>query len=132
MFRQTVFGHCLDVKLVLNGHLCHYILLREVREDREDVISFKLLGTKVSFGRNEFDIVTQLRYRLRSVVEFEQDRALKLRRLYLGDKTNMKGNELDKDFQDFEFQSDEDEVKMTVFYFIELAMIRKGRRQHID
>lgn len=50
MFRKTPFGHFLDVKLVFNGPLYHYILLREVVDDRKDVISFKLLGEKVSFS----------------------------------------------------------------------------------
>lgn len=44
----------------------------------------------------------------------------------------MNGNELDKDFPDFQFQSDEDAVKMVVFYFIELAMMGRERRQHMD
>ena len=50
-----MFGHFLDIKLVFNGPLCHYILLREVEDEWEDVVSFKLLGEKVSFGRENFE-----------------------------------------------------------------------------
>lgn len=69
VFRQTCFGHCLDLNLVFNEPLCHYILLREVKETKEDTISFKLLGRKVSLGREQFDLVTGLRYNSRHVVE---------------------------------------------------------------
>ncbi|XP_038904324.1 uncharacterized protein LOC120090678 [Benincasa hispida] len=122
----------MDPWLVFNGLLCHYILLKEVEEDKEDVISFKLLGKKVSFGREEFDIVTNLRYRPRHVVEFDEDIALKLGKLYFGNRINMNGVELDKDFSDFEFKSDEDVVKLVVSYFIELEMMRMKRSQHMD
>lgn len=44
---------------------------RVVKEDIEDAISFKLLGKKVPFGHDEFDMVIGLRYRLKCVVEFE-------------------------------------------------------------
>ena len=45
VFRKIVFGHFLDVKLVFNGLLCYYILLREVEDEHEDIIvSFKLFG----------------------------------------------------------------------------------------
>lgn len=33
MFRKTLFGYFLDVKLVFNGPLCHYILLKEVDDE---------------------------------------------------------------------------------------------------
>lgn len=59
MFRQTIFFlSFLDVKLMLNGPLYCYILLRKVEEDTKDVISFKLFRKKISFGRHEFDMVT--------------------------------------------------------------------------
>lgn len=97
MFRKTMFGHLLDVKLVFNGPMCLYILLREVKDEWEDIISFKLLG-EVSFGRKDFDIIMGLRYGLRCAVEFEKNKALRLRRLYLGDRMNINGAKLDKDY----------------------------------
>ena len=50
IFRKIFFGHFLDVKLVFNGPMCHYILLGEVEDERDDVTSFILLDLKVSFG----------------------------------------------------------------------------------
>ncbi|KAA0062375.1 Ulp1-like peptidase [Cucumis melo var. makuwa] len=80
MFRKTIFGNFLDVKLVFNEPLYHFILLREVEEGRENTNSFKLLGEKVSFRREDFD----------------------------------------------------DGMKMSVFYFIELAMICPEKRQYMN
>lgn len=49
MFRKTSFGPLLDVDLVFNGQLFHHFLLREMREDSADSISFNILGKKVTF-----------------------------------------------------------------------------------
>ena len=40
--------------------------------------------------------------------------------------------ELDKDCPNLHFKSAEDVVTMFVFYFIDLAMMRREMRQHID
>ena len=64
MFRKTIFGHFLDAKLVFNGPLYHYILLREVEDEGNNIISFKLLGQKVSFGWEDFDTIIGLRARV--------------------------------------------------------------------
>lgn len=37
------------------------------------------------------------------VVQLEQEKAIRVRQLYLGDKTNMNGSELDKDFPNLQF-----------------------------
>lgn len=44
----------------------------------------------------------------------------------------MKGSELDKEYQTLNFESDEDVVKMSLFYFIELVMMGREKRQHMD
>ena len=80
-----MFGYFLDVNLVFNGLLCHYILLL-------------ILVEKASFRREKFDIIMRLKYRMSIGVEFEQDKVIRLRRLYLGDRTNMNEFELDKDY----------------------------------
>ena len=83
--------------------LFFYILLKEIEEEQEDVISFKLLGDKVFFELKDFDIITGLNYRSRHVVEFEQDKALKLRQLYLDDRINMNGAKSGKDYPNIKF-----------------------------
>ncbi|KAA0032540.1 Ulp1-like peptidase [Cucumis melo var. makuwa] len=57
MLRKILFGHFLDVKLMFNGLLCRYILLREVDNKQDDVISFKLLSQKGSIRREDFDTI---------------------------------------------------------------------------
>ncbi|KAA0063898.1 Ulp1-like peptidase [Cucumis melo var. makuwa] len=94
MFRKTIFGHFMDVKSVFNGLLCHHILLREVEDEPDDIISFKSLSQKVSFDWEDFDTVTRLRARSRHPIQLDTNKAL----------------------------SDEEVVKMSLFYFIELAM----------
>lgn len=127
-----MFGHFLGLKFVFNGLLCHFILLREVEKDREDTMSYKLLGRKVSFEWEEFNIMMGLLYNYRREVQFKQDKALRLRRLYLADRVDMNGIELDKLFSKYEFKSYDDVVKAVVFYLIELALIGKEQRQHMD
>lgn len=67
------------MKFVFNGSLFHFILLREVEERQNDMISFKLLGDKVFIGWKNFDIIMVLRYRPIYEVQFEQKKALRLR-----------------------------------------------------
>ncbi|KAA0058524.1 hypothetical protein E5676_scaffold606G001110 [Cucumis melo var. makuwa] len=74
----------------------------------------------------------ELKARSRCPIEFVDEKALRLRRLYLGDMSNMNGSGLDKYYSTLNFESDEDVVKMSLFYFIELAMIGRERRQHMD
>lgn len=112
--------------------LWHYILLREVKKERNNIILFKLLSQKVFFGQEVFDTITELRARSRCPIKFDTDKALRLRHLYLGDRFNMNRPKSDKDYTTLNFESHEDAMKMWIFYFIELAMIGRERRQYID
>ncbi|KAL0560353.1 hypothetical protein IC582_000754 [Cucumis melo] len=60
LFRKTKFGHFLDLNIVFNGPLIHYLLLREVEDEGKDSISFLLGGVVCTFGRREFNIITGL------------------------------------------------------------------------
>ena len=40
----------------------------------------------------------------------------------------MNGSEFDKDYSTLNFESDEDAVKISLFYFIELVMVGTERR----
>ena len=87
MFRKTSFGPLLNVDLVFNGQLFHHFLLREVREDSTNVISFNILGKKVTFTQEDFNLVTGL-----WPTEETVDRDTcgeRLRRLILGSRTRM-------------------------------------------
>lgn len=60
MFRKTCFGPLLDVNIVFNGQLIHHFLFREIRDDDKDVISFNILGKKVTFTLENFNLITRL------------------------------------------------------------------------
>ncbi|KAL0534036.1 hypothetical protein IC582_028313 [Cucumis melo] len=62
LFRKTKFGHFLDLNIVFNGPLIHYLLLREVEDEGKDSISFLLGGIVCTFGRREFNIIIGLWY----------------------------------------------------------------------
>ena len=93
-----MFGPFLNMKLVFNGLLCHYILLREVKDKQDVVILIKLLDQKVFFGWKNFYTSTRLRARSTRPMQFEEDKARRLKHLYLGDQSNMNGSKLDKDY----------------------------------
>ncbi|XP_022157016.1 uncharacterized protein LOC111023842 [Momordica charantia] len=130
MFRQTCFGPILDMDVVFNGPLIHHLLLREVEEPRQDVISFDLFGKRVSFGKREFDLITGLSHRMNRVDNHIPGRRLRAR--YFKDSVKVKCSELEKIFLEDVFYDDEDVVKVGIVYFIELAMMGKERKQFID
>ena len=49
LLRKTKFGHFLDLNIVFNEPLIHYLLLREVEEEGKDHISFLIGGSCVYF-----------------------------------------------------------------------------------
>ncbi|XP_022155158.1 uncharacterized protein LOC111022300 [Momordica charantia] len=130
MFRQTCFGPILDMDVVFNGPLIHHLLLREVEEPRQDIISFDLFGKRVSFGKREFDLITGLSYRMIRVDNDIPGRRLRAR--YFKDSVRVKCSELEKIFMETVFYDDEDAVKVGIVYFVELAMMGKERKQFID
>ena len=77
MFKKTIFVHILDVKLVFNGPLCHYILLREVEDERDGVLSFKLLCQKVSFYNTSKDVSFKLTLKAIFLLVYELKEASK-------------------------------------------------------
>uniref|UniRef100_A0A9I9ECH5 Uncharacterized protein n=1 Tax=Cucumis melo TaxID=3656 RepID=A0A9I9ECH5_CUCME len=58
-----------------------------------------------------------LRFRSRHPIQFEEDKALRLSRLYLDDRSNINESELDKDYPTLNFESDKDATKMLLFLF---------------
>ena len=49
----------------------------------------------------------------------------------MSDKTNMNGADLYINYPNIKFESDEDAMKISLFYFIELVMIGREMRQHM-
>lgn len=130
MFRQTVFGPLLDLSIKFNGPLVHLILLREIEESRPNVVSYNILGKKVSFGKEEFDLITGLRHSTTTIRR--QIDGNRLRTLYLDDSISIKCEDFEEIYLSMEFENEEDGVKMSLFYFIELVMMGRERRQLMD
>ncbi|KAK4357553.1 hypothetical protein RND71_023163 [Anisodus tanguticus] len=61
MFRDTCFGHFLEMKkVVVQNQLIHYLLLREVYQENDDELWVELNGVKLRFGLEELALVTGL------------------------------------------------------------------------
>ena len=60
LFRNTKFGHFLDLNIIFNESLIHYLLLREVEDEGKDHISFMIGEVVCTFSRREFNIITDL------------------------------------------------------------------------
>lgn len=67
LFRKTRFVHFLDINIVFNGPLIHYLWLRDVEDETKDHICFLLGGVVYTFGRRKFNIVTDLWVPKRSI-----------------------------------------------------------------
>ncbi|KAL0546604.1 hypothetical protein IC582_016516 [Cucumis melo] len=109
LFRKTKFGHFLDLNIVFNGLLIHYLLLREVEDERKDSISFLLGGV---------DYI-QLVGNSRLLEKFFKDKEC----IYVSD--------LEDIFLEYE-GDDNDIVKLALVYFIEISLLRKDRRTKVD
>ncbi|KAL4011369.1 hypothetical protein IC575_028426 [Cucumis melo] len=109
LFRKTKFGHFLDLNIVFNGSLIHYLLLREVEDEGKDSISFLLGGV---------DYI-QLVGNSRLLEKFFKDKEC----IYVSD--------LEDIFLEYE-GDDDDIVKLALVYFIEISLLGKDRRTKVD
>ncbi|XP_038880467.1 uncharacterized protein LOC120072127 [Benincasa hispida] len=128
------FGPLLDVDLVFNGQLFHYLLLKEVIDANPDVISFNILGKKVTFSQDDFNLITGL-WPTKEIIERETS-GERLRQLILGMKNPNDKDSSCKDvenaFEKFTFTNEEDAVKVALALFIEMVMIRKDKKIQFD
>ncbi|XP_038904309.1 uncharacterized protein LOC120090663 [Benincasa hispida] len=60
LYKKMVFGRFIDTDIIFNSPLVHYILLREVVDDRKDAMTFNLNGTVVTFSKEDFLLVMGL------------------------------------------------------------------------
>ncbi|KAL4037543.1 hypothetical protein IC575_001140 [Cucumis melo] len=115
LFRKTKFGHFLDLNIVFNGPLIHYLLLREVEDEGKDSISFLLGGVVCTFGRREFNIITGLWGPKEDYIQLECVYVSNLENIFL------------------EYEGDDDDiVKLALVYFIEISLLGKDRRTKVD
>ncbi|KAL0534840.1 hypothetical protein IC582_029137 [Cucumis melo] len=129
LFRKTKFGHFLDLNIVFNGPLIHYLLLREVEDKGNDYISFLLGDVVYTFGRREFNIITgQCGPKEESIQLVGNSRLLEK---FFKDKECIYPSDLEDIFLEYE-GDDNDIVKLALVYFIELSLLGKDRRTKVD
>ncbi|KAL4025634.1 hypothetical protein IC575_014038 [Cucumis melo] len=122
LFRKTKFGHFLDLNIVFNGPLIHYLLLREVEDEGKDSISFLLGGVVCTFGRREFNIVTGLWGPKEDYIQLGGNS--RLLEKFFKDKDCVYVSDLEDIFLEYE-GDDDDIVKLALVYFIEISFALK-------
>ncbi|XP_038904532.1 uncharacterized protein LOC120090911 [Benincasa hispida] len=118
LYRKMTFGPLLDIDLVFNRQLLHHFLLREVVDANLDFISFNILGKKVIFSQEDFNLIIGLWSTKETV---ERKKSERLRELILGPKDPNGKDSSCKDveiaFENFNFTNDEDASSMkTIMY----------------
>ncbi|KAL0543594.1 hypothetical protein IC582_018694 [Cucumis melo] len=129
LFRKTKFGHFLDLNIVFNGPLIHYLLLREVEDEGKDSISFLLGGVVCTFGRREFNIITGLWGPKEDYIQLVGNS--RLLEKFFKDKECVYVSDLEDIFLEYE-GDDDDIMKLALVYFIEISLLGKDRRTKVD
>ncbi|KAL4011188.1 hypothetical protein IC575_028237 [Cucumis melo] len=129
LFRKTKFGHFLDLNIVFNGPLIHYLLLSEVEDEGNDSISFLLRGVVCTFGRREFNIITGLWGPKEDYIQLVGNS--RLLEKFFKDKECVYVSDLEDIFLEYE-GDDDDIVKLALVYFIEISLLGKDRRTKVD
>ncbi|XP_038896227.1 uncharacterized protein LOC120084503 [Benincasa hispida] len=118
LFEKMVFGRFVNMDIIFNSPLVHYILLTEVVDDRKNIMTFDLNGTVVTFFKEDFPLVTGL---------WRSSDPIFVRRgdIIIGALETM--------YKEMEFEKDMDVVKMTLICCTELGMIgREKMRANVD
>ncbi|KAL0534398.1 hypothetical protein IC582_028689 [Cucumis melo] len=129
LFRETKFGHFLDLNIIFNGSLIHYLLLREVEDEGKDYISFLLGGVVCTFGRREFNIITGLWDSKEESIQLVRNS--RLLEKFFKNKEFIHVSDLEDIFLEYE-GNDDDIVKLALVYFIELSLLGKDRQTKVD
>ncbi|KAA0055899.1 Ulp1-like peptidase [Cucumis melo var. makuwa] len=124
-----MFGHFLDLNIVFNGPLIHYLLLRKVEDEGKDSISFLLGGVVCTFGRREFNIITGLWSPKEDYIQLVGNS--RLLEKFFKDEECIYVSDLEDIFLEYE-GDDDDIVKLALIYFIDISLLGKDRRTKVD
>ncbi|KAL0545995.1 hypothetical protein IC582_015899 [Cucumis melo] len=125
----ALFRNFLDLNIVFNGPLIHYLLLREVEDEVKDSISFLLGGVVCTFGRREFNIITGLWGPKEDYIQLVGNS--RLLEKFFKDEECVYVSDLEDIFLEYE-GDDDDIVKLALVYFIEISLLGKDRRTKVD
>lgn len=133
MFRETCFGHFLDLPPVVVQHqLAHSLLLREVVEEEEDALWISMKNVSLRFGLVEFGIITGLKCTGDAYKCCDSDGTGQLMNTYFSELTRVPKQSLIECFHNKRWKSDEDAVKIAVLYFIHTFLFSTVSRKHIS
>ena len=59
LFKKKIFGRFVDMDIMFNSPLIHYVLLREVEGNRGNAMTFDLNGMIITFSKEDFLLVTR-------------------------------------------------------------------------
>ncbi|KAK3222133.1 hypothetical protein Dsin_009158 [Dipteronia sinensis] len=141
LFRATCFGHFLDVSdMVLSGHFCHHILLRECHVKNADYNTSSLwyhVGNGlIQFSPVEFCLVSGLAFReySESTPKLFKQKSSRLRRIYF-QASNVKVKMIVDWFRNLgpnnKISDDDHVVKLALILFLEMTLVGKDDRTSI-
>nr|XP_009781620.1 PREDICTED: uncharacterized protein LOC104230494 isoform X1 [Nicotiana sylvestris] len=132
MFRETCFGHFLDLPDVLvQPQLIHSLLLREVVHEREDELCISVNDVRLRFGLVEFGIITGLKCTGVADVCLDFDGTNRLFDTYFSELCSVPKQSLIDCFLNKRWKSDEDAVNIAILYFIHTFLFSTLNHKYI-
>ncbi|XP_038902406.1 uncharacterized protein LOC120089046 [Benincasa hispida] len=133
MYKRTVFGRFLDIELVFNSPLIHHMLLREVKNSGMDSISFFVRRKVITFSKDDFLLITGL-WRSPTRVGRNKKSSHELFTKYFG--SQLASNVfhlhlLEEEYKELVFENDDDALKITLVYYIKVAMMGKNKQKNV-
>ncbi|XP_038885808.1 uncharacterized protein LOC120076102 [Benincasa hispida] len=133
MFKRTVFGRFIDIELVFNSPLIHHILLSEVKNSGMDSISFFVRGKVITFSKDGFLLITGL-WQSPTRVGWSEESSHELFTRYFGSRLTSDAfhlHLLKEEYKELVFENDDDAVKITLIYYIKVAMMGKNKQKNV-
>ncbi|XP_060669821.1 uncharacterized protein LOC107434762 isoform X2 [Ziziphus jujuba] len=133
-YRQTCFGHLLDMKnLRFSGQLVHHLLCRRVVSNNPEVLEFNFGGSGVRFTKWEFALISGLKFcRYPSMYDMQISKGKELLTRLLDDRTDLKLPELEQIFKGTHFVDDWDAVRIALLYFLVHGVLGMDPRVQIN
>ncbi|XP_038885893.1 uncharacterized protein LOC120076200 [Benincasa hispida] len=123
------------MEIIFNNSLVHYILLKEVEDDRKNVMTFDLNGTVITFTKKDFLLVIGLWQSPNPTIVRRGEAVGSLCSRYFKNDfvRDIHIVTLETMYKEMEFENDMDAMKMTLVYHTELGMMgREKTRTNVN
>lgn len=132
LFRETIFGHILDVGHVWGqGQLVHGLCLREIECVEPQTIQYRIGGSVLRFGLREFGIVSGLRIHGDLRIPDFEDNDDSLMTTYFNGGNYVRKSSLEDVIKFRRCKDPADEVKLAVVYVIHFFIISSRSETNI-